>query len=290
MIKFFILVIISGLVFSCSSNTKKGTEAEESEIEQAPAKVEKKSAVKTDSPTVEMKPVTKTEETAAPPKEVKYDALNSAINSNNDERIKSASIDILQNSPKDIKALNSLAMHYFKKGNYEASLLLLNKIISVEPRSSTAHSNIGLIYLNRGERREAIEMFKKALEFNSDNHAAGMNLGAIYASEKDYNKAAIALNRVVSDNKADINTLNNYAVALTATGKASDAAQIYERILRDQPSSKNTMLNLAIIYIDKLNKFEDGLDLINRLKFVGADLESRQVIKELENKAKAGLK
>jgi hypothetical protein len=50
------------------------------------------------------------------------------------------------------------------------------------------------------------------------------------------------------------------------------------------------MLNLAAVYIEKLNKFDEGLDLINRLKFVGPDQEARQTIKELENKAKAGLK
>jgi hypothetical protein len=38
-----------------------------------------------------------------------------------------------------------------------------------------------------------------------------------------------------------------------------------------------------------MQKNKEGLDLLNRLKFVGAPPEVRDTIKNLENKAKAGL-
>ena len=245
---------------------------------------------KPNSNMIEMKPADVKPVEASPAKPIKYDVLNSAISSKNDERIKNASIEVLQNSPKDLKALNALAMSYLQKGNSEAAIMLLNKMISIESRSSSAHANLGLVYLGRNEKREAIEMFKKALEYDSDNHVAASNLGAIYVQAKDYNKALIALENTVDAGHADESTMSNYAIALSATGKAQDAANIYEKLLSKNNSNKNAMLNLAIVYIDKLNKFDEGLDLINRLKFVGPDLEARQTIKELENKAKAGLK
>jgi tetratricopeptide (TPR) repeat protein len=232
----------------------------------------------------------KSEQSAPAPKTVKYDVLDAAIASKNEERIRSVSVDLLQNNPKDLKALNSLAMTYLQKGNSEAAFVLLNKMISIDSRSSAAHTNLGLVHISRNEKREAIEMFKKALEYDSENYIAGSNLGSIYVKEKDYNKALIALENVIDDNKADDSTLSNYAIALSATGKAEEAANIYEKLLSKNNSNKNVMLNLAAVYIEKLNKFDEGLDLINRLKFVGPDQEARQTIKELENKAKAGLK
>jgi Flp pilus assembly protein TadD len=283
--KIIALSLMGLFLVSCSSAPKEEQTAPVPQQEAA-----KSAAGKANSNLIEMKPAEVKTNEVGPAKPIKYNVLNSAILSKNDERIRNASIEVLQNSPKDIKALNSLAMSYLQKGNTEAALMLLNKMISIEPRSSSAHSNLGLLYLGRNEKRDAIDMFKKALEYDSDNHTAAANLGAIYVKEKDYTKALIALEQTVEEGKADDSTINNYAIALTATGQEQEAASIYEKLLNKNTSNKNAMLNLAIVYIDKLNKFDEGLDLINRLKFVGPDLDARQTIKELENKAKAGLR
>jgi hypothetical protein len=39
-----------------------------------------------------------------------------------------------------------------------------------------------------------------------------------------------------------------------------------------------------------MGKYQEGLDVINRLKFVGGPADTRNRIITLENKAKAGLK
>lgn len=283
-----LVLALTGLLLAACSSAPTNEESPPSASQETASKPAVPN--KANSNMIEMKPAEVKSNEAATAKPIKYDALNLAISSKNDERIKNASIEVLQNSPKDLKALNSLAMSYLQKGNSEAALMLLNKMISIEPRSSSAHANLGLVYLGRNEKREAIDMFKKALEYDSDNHTAAANLGAIYVKEKDYTKALIALEETVEAGKADESTMNNYAIALSATGKAQESASIYEKILNKNTSNKNAMLNLAIVYIDKLNKFDEGLDLINRLKFVGPDLDARQTIKELEIKAKAGLK
>jgi len=282
MTKILLAGIVSLFLFSCGSAPKQ----QEAEKPKATEKTETKKDGK-----VEMKPVVG--ETKAEPEEVKpakYEALDVAIKSGNEDRIRNASVDILQTNPKDVKALNSLAMLQFKKGNYEAAAVILDKVLSIDSQSSAAYANLGLINLVRNDKAAAIGFFKKSLEYDSKNYAAGANLGSIYVKEKDFAKAIVALDNVVDDTDAEEGSLTNYAIALTATGKASEAASIYDRILKKNPSSKSAMLNLAVVYIEKLNKFEDGLDLVNRLKFVGADNESRQLIKDLENKAKAGLK
>ena len=66
--------------------------------------------------------------------------------------------------------------------------------------------------------------------------------------------------------------------------------QIYEKVLKANPSSRDIMLNYSIFLIDQKQKYKQGLDLLNRLKFVGVQPEARNIIKDLENRAKAGLK
>ncbi len=99
----------------------------------------------------------------------------------------------------------------------------------------------------------------------------------------------MALDIAVKNGQRDFKVMNNYAIALSASGKTKEAADIYEKILKENPSQKDVMLNYAILLIEDLNKNKEGLDLLNRLKFVGTSPETRDIIKQLENKAKAGL-
>lgn len=219
-----------------------------------------------------------------------YTSLNAATAAQNTDQIKQVSLDILQNNPKDVRGLNALAMTYYKKGLYNSAEYLLNKAITVEPKVASSYSNLGLVLLARDEKREAIEAFKKALDYDSDHLAASENLGALYISAKQYDKAAEVLGRVAEQSLLSSGSRLNYAVALTGAGQIDQAVAAYEKLLKQDSTNKQALTNLAIIKIEKQSKFEEGLDLVNRLKFVDSDFGSQDLIKALENKAKAGLK
>lgn len=219
-----------------------------------------------------------------------YDALNEAIKTQNDDKIYSTSTQILSQSPTDLKALNAIAMYNYKKGRFEVSRYLLAKALSTHPRSSELYSNLGIIQLAQNERREAIKSFRQALDINNGDSVASANLGAIYVQEKDYAKALIVLETAYKKGMRDSRIAGNYAVALTANKNFPKAEEIYQSALKDQNNNKELLLNYAILLIDHLNKNQEGLDVLNRLKFVGSTSEMRNRINALENKAKAGVK
>lgn len=287
MIKLLITIVFGLSFFSCNSNTVK----ENFPIE---AKPSKDKPVVTVSSKVDdnLIPTTPPATTAVAPAAtaVKPKELDLAIASGDDEKIKLTSLDLLQANSKNQRALNALAIYYYKRRNFEAAKLLLNKALAINPKSSTAYNNFGLIELARNDKNEAVNMFRKALQNDPENYIAAGNVAAIYAKEKDFNKVILSLEKSINNEKTSTNSLNNYAIALAATDKPKEAAAIYERILKENPDDKNVMLNYSILLIEKQAKFKEGLDLVNRLKFVGADNESRQVIKDLEIRAKAGLK
>lgn len=218
------------------------------------------------------------------------DRLTEAVRNQNDEGISQATTEILTQNPKDLRALNALAMVYYKRGRFEAAEYLLNKALAVDNDRSELYSNLGLIKMAQGEKREAIQAFRKGLSVNSQDAVIGANLGSIYVNEKDYSKAELALEIPFRKGTKDVKTLSNYAVALTGTGKHDKAEDIYEKLMKDNPGNRDIMLNYSILLIEHKQKYREGLDLINRLKFVGAPSESRNLIKDLESKAKAGLK
>ena len=231
------------------------------------------------------------EKVVAPPApQSQYDALNDSIKAQNDEKIYTTASQILSQTPTDLKALNAMAMFNYKKGRFDVAKYLLSKGTSYHKNSSELYSNLGIVLLAQNERREAIKAFRKALTLNSNDQVASANLGAIYVQEKDYAKAAIALETAYSRGLRDAKILNNFGIALAATHKYERAEDVYKAALKDQSNSKEVLLNYAILLIDNMGKMNEGLEVINRLKFVGLSSESRNRINALENKAKAGVK
>lgn len=271
---------------ACSSSPKKETKTDAV----ASAKV-------TEAPVVEKeqeKSVAVSEPEPEKPKAAvvpsQYTALFDAIKAQSDERIYSSATQILTQSPNDVKALNALSMYHYKRGRFELSRFLLNKAIVASPKTAELYSNLGIVQLAQNERREAVKSFRKALDINNDDPVAAANLGAIYVQEKDFGKAQVVLETAYRKGVRDARVLNNYAVALTANGKYDKAEDIYKVIIKDNANNKEAMYNYSVLLVDRMGKFQEALDVINRLKFVGGPADTRNKIIALENKAKAGLK
>ncbi|MEQ1722835.1 MAG: tetratricopeptide repeat protein [Pseudobdellovibrio sp.] len=271
----FLAFTLSLTLSSCSSDPVKPNET-------APVK---KTEVKVEVPLVKVE--------KKPEPEIKanrYAELDAAIAASNDDKIRVSASELLLSNARDTRALNALAMYYYKNKQLGAANLLINKSLAVNPKSAATYNNLGLLELASDNKYEAVNAFRKALELDPENYFSAFNVASIYAQEKDYNKVIFSLEKAIKNDKADVNSLSNYGMALAATGKTQEASDTYEKILKNNPDHKSTMLNFSILMIEKQDKFKEGLDLINRLKFVGVPNESREVIKELEIKAKAGLK
>lgn len=277
-----IFIAVAGL--SACSNAPKKEEAPEakSSVAEAPA-VSQADELAKPGKVEPARPV-------VPPAPSQYAALNEAIKVQSDDRIYQAATQILTQSPNDAKALNALAMYHYKRGRFELCRYLLSKAIGASPKVAELYSNLGIVQLAQNEQREAIKSFRKALEINSDEAVAAANLGAIYVQERDFAKAGIVLETAYRRGVRDARILNNYGITLTAQGKLDRAEEMYKAALKENNNSKEALFNYAILLVDHMQKYQDGLDLINRLKFVGGPADSRNRIIALENKAKAGLK
>lgn len=237
-------------------------------------------------PPVETRPVKKGQVQVVP---VTVNALAEAIKSQNDEQIYKAATSTLVQNPNDIKAIMALGNYHFKKSQPLAAQYFYSKALGLNSRLSEAHSNMGLTYLALGERRLAIKSFRKAIEENSNDSVAAANLGAIYVQEKDYIKASVLLEIAVKKVK-DVKILNDYAVSLVGIGRYDQAQGLYKDALDKSSGSKEILFNYAILLIDHLKEPKDGLDLLNKIKFLGPSEYMKNRIIALENKAKAGVK
>ena len=216
--------------------------------------------------------------------------LIDAIKAQSDSQIQANAQDLIKQDPKNLRALNALAVLHYKSGRYQAAQYMFNKALKSYPKEADLYNNLGLVLLAIGERREALLTFKKGLQINSQSTIIGANLGSIYVKERDFVKAEIALEIPIKKGMKDPKIQNNYAITLAGRGKKKEAAELFEKLMKENPNSKEIMYNNAIAQIDYLNQPKVGLDILNRLKFVGVPEDVKNEIKDLENRAKAGLK
>ncbi len=217
-------------------------------------------------------------------------ALIDAEKNNDFESIYKASTALLAKNPNDVKALNALGLYFAHKGRPSAALMMYGRALKISPNSSEVHNNLALTLLTQKENREALQEFRKALANNNDEGAAAANLGSIYVEHKSYTKALVANEIAYKKNSKDPKVLNNYGISLTGVGKYKEAKEIYQKAMSLNGENKDVIVNYAILLIDHLNQNQEGLDLINKARFLGISPEARNRINTLENKAKSGVK
>ena len=77
------------------------------------------------------------------------------------------------------KALEPLAMAYFKERRYEEALSLYRTLEEIRPDSARARSNVGAALYHLGRLQEALQSFERALALDPDLEVARTSLAAV---------------------------------------------------------------------------------------------------------------
>lgn len=211
-----------------------------------------------------------------------YAQLNLQIKNQDDAGILKEGSSLLMKNPNDVKAINSMAMAYYKRGQYPLAKSLLMRALKNESGAYEIHSNLGVVQLAMGDKNEALKSFKKAIEQNPNDYVSASNAGSLYVMEQDFEKAAVVLDIAYSKGYRHAKVLSNYGVALVATGKYEKADKIYREALKENSNSKETLFNHAILLIQFMKKNEEGLEIVKKLKFLGVPEEGRKRLQDLQ--------
>jgi len=284
---FIVFIVLSSFLVSCGSTDKNEKKQQEpTESISKPAVTTKDTT--SDKATTAVKVAKVSMGSEASMDSLKADLLNAETEKNEDKIFKAATNILLVNN-QDPLAMYSLGGYYQRKNKPEAAKVLFNRLIRLNVKVSEVYNNLGLMELRDGEKKAALTFFRKAVEARSSNAAAAINAGNLYLEHKDYNKAVTAYEFANLKSSRDFRLLSNYSMALMGAGKVEESEKIIKEALVVANSDKNLMLNYAILLIDHLKKYQEGLDQISKLRFLGPSSDMRERMNVLENKAKAGL-
>jgi Flp pilus assembly protein TadD len=216
--------------------------------------------------------------------------LTEAIQKQDERKIAISAREILIRDPENMTALNALALFHYRKGQMELAKHLLNKAIGLHPEASLLYSNLGFVHQSLNEDEEAIRLYRKAIQIDSSSAIAAANIGYLYLQKKDFRKAQVALEMAVDKGQRDWKTLSNLGVTLMALGQFDKAYPQLKKAVELQSQNMSVQLNYAILLIEHMNRLPEGLEVINKIRFMGPGPDLRKKISELENRAKSVLK
>ncbi len=286
MMRIFLLILTALLIQACASSSDKPSSSSESEQKtEAATTGEEKSKSEPEEEKYKVDPkdqVSKDVDEVDP----KYSQLVRAIKSNSLESVKREAQNILGSNPKDGLAMNALGTYHMQKGAWVAAQYFYDLALKMNPKFVGVLNNKALIELQEGNLSAGLTLLKQAYRIDSDNFYVCLNLGSVYVFYSDFLKALPLLENAYKKRKTSVKAAANYAVALRGAGKLKEAKDIIVSALSKNNKSANLLLNYAILLIEELGEYQEGLTVINRLELLGvASNDQKKKIIELKRVA-----
>jgi tetratricopeptide (TPR) repeat protein len=153
--------------------------------------------------------------------------------------------DTLQKSPHSTLMQNSMALAYFRQGQFDEAMQHYQHALEIEPTNSCAIISLGMIHLRLGDPDAAIALFHKALEIDPEDDDAHCSLGIALCQTGRLDEGLDQLNQAVKIDPTNITARANLGMALAQTGKIDEAIAQFQAALVKAPGSSQLHANLG---------------------------------------------
>ena len=225
--------------------------------------------------------------------------LSNAIEAKQERQVLQAVSVILNKSPKNITAINSLAFFYLEKNRLGMANLILNRLADKKSSSNAViMNNLAVISLKYKKPRLAINYLKKALSMSRSYDIAKVNLANIFVRNYDYQNAynfykdsyRNVIKSRIGKSKNSILLLNNYSVSLTGSKKWSEGDFVFKSLIQRGSPSPESLFNYSCFLAEKskgekIDKAKTSLlkakDIVEELKTYTVKSSLRVKIRKL---------
>ena len=136
----------------------------------------------------------------------------------------------LEKSPKNLKAINGLALGYSRKGQNDLALENFIKAIEIEPENISVLYNLGVFYCVTGNYNQAINTLTKVINLDNTQAKAHYFLAVSYFNLSDYENATKYIDSVIKNDPSGDNYLIKSKI-LFNTGNKQEAISIAKDLL-----------------------------------------------------------
>ena len=131
------------------------------------------------------------------------------------------------------------ALVHLKATEYDAAIVLLEKVIAEEKRVSAPFTNLGMAYNKKGDEKKAEEYFLMAVNVELTNPVANNQLGLLYRKKGQFNDAKKAYTNALTEYPDYLPVVKNLGILCELYMRDFPCAlKQYEHYLSLQPDNK----------------------------------------------------
>ncbi|WP_441002098.1 tetratricopeptide repeat protein [Pseudocolwellia agarivorans] len=138
----------------------------------------------------------------------------------------------------------------YKKGMYQESLDICDKLLEKKPNLFNALQIKALNYQATGNLKNALILFEKAISIKPQHASTYNNIGNIYLSYNDFRKASKSYIKALSIESLMPEALNNLATCQVELNDNLSAVANYKKAILLDPLKAEFQLNLGILLTD----------------------------------------
>ena len=153
--------------------------------------------------------------------------------------------EVLVMNPRDVYALNGLALLYYDQHEYDLSLSAYHRALQCSEDNPVAYIGLADIMIKKRKIKEALEYLQKV---NNPRFGLYVRLGLVYGILGVYDKAKLYYQKALTFNKRVGYVKRGLADIELRYGHLHEARNILENLLKDDPTSAVTRLKLAEVY------------------------------------------
>ena len=157
---------------------------------------------------------------------------------------------VLEVRPHNDRGLYNMALALRAQGKIEEAAHHLARALQSNPSMAEAYNNLGIILVVQERPEDAIILFREAIAINPRMEQAHTNLGTALISQGLADEALVHFLKAVELNPYKAQAHNNLGAVVDLQGGSREALSHYQRALELSPDSVLTYLNMGKTYMN----------------------------------------
>ncbi|HIE05181.1 MAG TPA: tetratricopeptide repeat protein [bacterium (Candidatus Stahlbacteria)] len=147
--------------------------------------------------------------------------------------------------------LYNLACCYWRLGEPEEALSILNRITELDPDSPKILLSLGILNFEQKNNTQAKNYFNTLKEKDPDHFLPYFYLPLLSIRDKDYQEGISQFATAIEKYPSKVELRNNLAVLLETMGKSKDAEQAYRDAIKQDPFNPQLRKNFGSFYYNR---------------------------------------
>ncbi len=168
---------------------------------------------------------------------------------------------VYQMVPNDLGLQGLFSTLAFKKGDWEGSLVILERILETDPRFENGHTRKGEALLLLGRRDEAIEEYQKELQIYPQSPTAYNGLGKVYRKMDRLDEAAKYYKKALECRSDYAEAMYNLGNLYEKLGKIDLALAHFRKSIENDPMLVEAYYNYSLL-AKKLGEGQQAFELL----------------------------